>query len=273
MPLRSATQLRMRGEVVELVSELVDHAQDTPESLAAAARARVVEHQIEAMTDDAILDPPGLDVASVLESRDVLPDPLRAALASVGLEPLSSESGGAEDGAFAGLFAAKKRGRLDRHGARFVRLAHVSSKLGALEDALTDAPWRAPLVDGAEALAEALREAAIAHLGLDPRRDLVEALEGVLLRARAERPGRWVVHPALVRAIGAELGERLRDEAPDTAWAEDDDEAPLHVAVEGGLVVRTDPAYRVVDLVVRGRAASLSEYLARVVRQSRGEVD
>lgn len=275
MPLKPAHLLAVKDGVVELSEEIVDPQLDRPESLAELIRARIAEHQVEVMTDDAILDPPSTRVASVFECRDAIPPDHRTALAQLGLEP--GEAAGATGAAPPSIFdrlrgRGRARSRLERWRVDHRRAADLSPGWGRLEEALLESVPPGPLGAVAEAAAAVTGRALATHLGLAPARGraALEALDRAWLGPLGAAPrGRYVLLPVVVRGLAAWAGEAIRAEAPDTVWSEDpEDEAPLYVQAPGGVVVRTDPALRVVELVARGRAAPLADWAERLLGQS-----
>lgn len=271
MALREGVLLAVKGGLVELTAEVAGTAGLAAEDFAREVRDRVFEHQYQIMTDPAILDPDSVSVASCVVSRDPLPGPFHDALASLGFAPAESEGGGQEEHSiFQRLVASRaRRSKLDKWRAPYLRARDVSPRLAALEAELLEQMPEGDLGEIAEEAAGALVRGFAEHLrarlgfGVDGLR----AMESRLIEERAQAKGRLVLQPAFVRAMAAFTGESARAEAPDSAWAGDEDE-PLNIQASGGLVVRTDPELRVVQLVAQGRKAALSEYVERCLSQS-----
>jgi hypothetical protein len=270
VPLKAAHVLAVKGDRVELVAEIIDGARDAPDALIELVRERLAEHRLEIMTDPAILDPDSVSVASVLVSRDPLGPAHHQALESLGFSPSDTEAGGAEQASvFGGMFAKSRRSKLDRWIVPYMRARELSPRLGHFEALLLEHVPAGTLADVADPAIDAAIAAAaeVWKLRLVPGLDALSSLEDALLRERASKPGRWVLQPRAVIALAAFTGASIHTVARDTAWTDDED-APLHIAAPRGTVVRSDPVLRVVDLVARGRQASLRDYADAVIRQS-----
>lgn len=256
----------MKNGVVELTVPVSHPETDDPEPFGQAVHQRIGEHQYDVMTDPTILDPFDIEVATCLESRDPLPDPLKDVLLSLGFSPLASEAGGEQGHSMFSRFQKRQRTKLDRWRLLYARASALSPTLAALEECLVDEAPEGPLEACAEEASEALVRAARTYLRLliVPGLHGVRDLERRILEARGASRGRWVLHPALVRAIAAFVGESARAVAPSTQWVDDPEGEPLWVATRSGQTVRTDPEFRVVQLVTRGSKALLSSYLESV---------
>lgn len=271
MPIQDGVLIACKNGVVELTATITEPQRDEPETFARAAALRVYEHQLQVMTDPTILDPDNLAVASVVESRDPLGPALHQALASVGFEAIDTEGGAVEERSLFSRLSGKRRSKLDKWRAMFLRASDVSPKLAELEAELLAAIPNGPLPERAERCAEVLVETVADVLGLrlELGHEGLGQLERSLLQLRARTPGRLVLHPIAVRAIAAFAGESVRVKAPSTAWsAEPDDPSPLWVAAPRGTIIRTDPEYRVAAFVARGSKEMLTSYVESVLRQS-----
>lgn len=269
MPLKPGTLLSCKDGVVELTAEVVDGERDRPETLIEAIRERIAEDQYEIMTDPAILDPDSLAVASCVVSRDPLPPGVHDGLISLGFEPAATEQGGQEESSLFSRFQKRSRTRLDRWRTMYLRARDLTPRLEELEASLIEELPEGELAEIAEDAAQLVVDGARTFFQALLRPDLsgLESLETLILADRATKKGRWVLHPKAVRALAAFAGEAIRGEAPQTEWTEDE-EAPLHVTVPGGVIVRSDPQVRVVALVTQGRKAALGEYARSVIQQS-----
>ena len=85
---------------------------DHPEALLQRVNEVLFDHQYQAMTDPAILNPPDLPLASCLVSRDPLPDSFKDGLLSLGFTPVETEAGGRADRSLFSRFQ-KARTKLD----------------------------------------------------------------------------------------------------------------------------------------------------------------
>lgn len=261
--------LACKDDVVELTAEVVDPQHDSAESFVAAVRERLADHQYEIMTDPTILDPDHLSVASCIVSRDPLPGAMHDGLISLGFEPAGAESGHGDESSLFSRFQKKGRSKLDKWRAPYLRARDLSERLGELESSLIEDLPEGSLDEVHEEATAALTAAVRTYFRtlVAPGLEGIAAIEDLFLRARAQKKGRWVLHPAAVRALASLVGDAIIRAAPDSAWADDDD-APLHIQSLGGVVVRSDPVVRVVSFVSQGRKALLSEYAGAVLRQS-----
>jgi hypothetical protein len=261
MPIDSTLQLAMKDGALELSSAVTGAHRDAPESFGARAQEILFEHQLALMTDPTLLDPPELEAASVLVSREPLPPILGPVLTALGFEWAATDDGGRATG---GLFRRLGRGRsrLERWRTPYQRARAFSPRLAHLEASLIDDPRPGPLAataaEGSRALVDAARTGL--RVLLAPGLKSLGDLERLLLEERARASGRWVLHPALVRALAAFTGETVRAEA-DAEWLDDPDaEAPLVVAAASAGIL-TDPEFRVVRFLTRGARASLTAYV------------
>lgn len=274
MPIEDGLLIGMKDGVVELTATLARPQQDGAEDFAAALGERLFEHQYQVMTDATILDPEDLRVASCLICRDPIPDPLRDGLLSLGFQPVESDGGGREERSLFARFGRSRRSKLDKWRLVYSRARDISPKLSALEDCLVDEVPSGELPEVAEAASRVLIDAArtCLRLLLTPSSASLGELERALLAERGAGRGRLVLHPAMVRALAAFTGEALRRESREAHWSDDpDDDAPLHIVTEDGSDLGTDPEFRVVKFVARGRKEMLSTYVEDVLMQAGGE--
>lgn len=270
MPLDDALLLAVKQGVVELTVPVSAPTTDEPEAFGHAVRDLLLDHQYQVMTDATILDPYDLEVSTCLESRDPLPDHLKDVLLSLGFGPLASEAGGEQGHSMFSRFQKRQRTKLDRWRLMYARAKDLSPTLHALEECLIEEVPEGPFDEIAEEAAEVLVNAVRTYLRalIAPGLDGVRQLERRILEARGAGRGRWVLHPAAVRAIAAFVGESALAASPRSQWVDDPDGEPLWVTTRDGGQVRTDPEFRVVQLVGRGNKALLSSYLQSVVMQS-----
>lgn len=270
MPLDDALLLAMKHGVVELTVPVSAPETDEPEAFGFAVRDLLIEHQYQVMTDPTILDPDDLEVATCLESRDPLPEVLQDVLLSLGFTPLASEAGGEQGHSLFSRFQKRQRTKLDRWRLVYARAKDLSPALEGFEECLIEEAPEGPLAEVADAASEALQDAARTYLRVlvAPGLEGIRALERRILEARGSARGRWVLHPAVVRAVAAFTGESARTLAPGTRWVDDPEGEPLWVTTQRGQQVRTDPEFRVVQLVARGNKALLSSYLQSVTAQT-----
>ncbi|MFO0722275.1 MAG: hypothetical protein U1E65_00745 [Myxococcota bacterium] len=268
MPLKPGTLIAVKEGVVELIAEIL--AVEAETSLIEAIRARMLEHQADIMTDPAILDPDSVSVASVFLCRHELTSSLKAGLSSLGLSEATTQASAAESHSLFARLGRGQRAQLSRCRLVYQRTRDLSPRWAALETELLEEAPEGPIYEAAEALLETLGRGAARHLGLRLSFDRagLEAIEDHLLRERAQRPGKLVLQPALVRALAALAGVAIVEAAPETQWSDDDEDTPLHIRGSGGLTIVSDPVGRVIDLITRGRQALLTDYADGVVRQS-----
>ena len=259
----------MKNGVVELTATVSHPERDTQESFGKAVQQLLFDHQYQIMTDPTILDG-DLQVGSVVESRDPLPEQLRNTLLSLGMSPLAAETSGSAS-TLLSRFQKRSRSKLHRWRTVYQRAADLSDRLADLEDCLVEEVPRGEGVDVAQEACDALIRGARTYfrLLLRPGQEGLDHLERRLIEERGEHQGRLVFHPSMVRALSGFITSTFRVEAPQTVWSpEDDDDRPLWVGSGHGPPVRTDPEYRVIQFVVRGRRASLRQYVSSVLAQS-----
>lgn len=269
MPLDEGLLIAMKGEVVELTATVSEPGRDTPDEFGVSVRNRLREHQLQVMTDPTILDPPDVEVASTIESRDVLPDGLKDVLLGLGFTPQATEHGGRDQKSMFSRLQRKQRTQLDRWRTVFLRAADLSERLGELEEAMLDDVPDGSLAETSAEASHALIDGArtFMRLLLTPSLDSLEELERTLLKEKSDPRGRWVMHPALVRCLAAFVAQTVLVEAPGSQLTEDED-APLWIRTRRGQTVRSDPEFRVAQFVVDGRKAMLSEYVRSAFDQS-----
>lgn len=256
---------------MEMTATVADPHKDEAEPFAHAAAAKIYAHQYQAMTDNAILDPPNMAIASCLISRDPLSAPVKDALISLGYVPIDTEAGGTEERSMFSRFQKPRRTRLEKWRTMFLRASDVSPRLAELEDILIEEVPEGPLADIAGEASTALINAARTSLKmlLAPNFECIGQLERLIVQERASKKGRFVFHPAVVRAIAGFVAETMIHAAPRSHWSDDpDDESPLSVEAPRGGVIRTDPEFRTVNFVIKGSKEMLSSYIEGVLRQS-----
>jgi len=270
VPLEDALLLAVKQGVVELTVPVSAPHTDEPEAFAHAVRDRMLDHQYQVMTDPTILDPDNLEVATCLESRDPLDDPLREVLLSLGMAPLATEGGGDQGHSMFSRFQKRQRTQLERWRLTYARTKDINPALHEFEECLIEEMPEGPLADIAEQASETLATAARTYLRLllSPGMDGLRTLERRILEARGAHRGRWVLHPAAVQALAAFVGESARVMAPSSHWVDDPEGEPLWVANAQGQWIRSDPEYRVVQFVAGGNKALLSVALASICAQS-----
>lgn len=237
MPLRDELSIHCSAERVELTVELEAPETDAPAELAREVDATSRAHRRLAMVDPDLVDDPELGVASVVECRDAVPDPLVRALSELGFRHEVRAGGGA------GGWGGRRRDTLHRFVASYVRASDQRRDLARLEEAVSE-------VDEAERL-EALDRA----LGLAP--DDVRGLEAQLGLRAAER---LVLAPELIDALAHWVGRALARRHPQ-ARAHPDAAHHWLLPAPAGATVETDVEFRVLEHVLRGPRASLATYL------------
>lgn len=272
VPLEEGLRIGVQKGVVELTASLIDPHQDNSEEFMSAVSDVLFDHQYQAMTDAAILDPDSLRLVSCVVSRDPIPESLKDGLLSLGFAPVETEGGGREQRSVFARFSRSRRSTLDRWQTPYLRAEDVSTALGELEACLVeDAPFGAYAEIGAagtDALINAARTAF--RLLLTPGLESLERLERHVLQERSQARGRLVLHPAVVRCLTCFVGETVRAEAPASQWSTDpDDDAPLWIRGAQGAAVSSDPELRVVRFIVGGRRQLLTAYVESVLEQAR----
>ncbi|MBI4817609.1 MAG: hypothetical protein HY791_15210 [Deltaproteobacteria bacterium] len=269
MPLRDELVMSMKEGLIELTAELVEPGSDEPDALREEVRARLDDHFYEIMTDPAILDADSVQVASVILARDPIPPASREVLASLGLSPLETPTGGHEESSMFSILKRPKRSRLEKWRASYTRARGASSALGELESLLVDEVPEGSLFETHEEATRAL----VDGMRTTFRTLVAPGLEGLRtleMRLAKERPSgtRLVLQPSFVRALASFAGDSIIEATDGSSW-EDDDDAPLHIGVDGGVIVRSDPVVRVVAFVHDPRRSALTEYADSVISQSR----
>lgn len=272
MPLEEGLLIAVKAGVVELTATLVDPHRDVPETFLDEVNDRLFEHQYQAMTDPTILDPDNLELTSCVVSRSAIPEPLADGLISLGFVPVETEGGGREERSLFSRFSRGKRSTLDKWRTPYLRAGHVSDALGAFEECLIEETPLGDFEEIAESGAQAVVDAARTCFRklISPGFESLSILERQILQERNDARGRMVLHSAAVRALTCFVGESFRASAPGTTWStEDGDGSALLVRTPGGPSVATDPEFRVVKFVVRGKRELLSTYGETVLRQCR----
>lgn len=271
MPINPHHLIALKQDVVEMTVVVTDPGEDNPTTFIEAIHELTLDHQYQAMIDPTILDPYNLKVGTVVESRDPLPTALKDGLITLGFGPLESESGGQEARSLFSRFQKKSRSKLDRWRLTYVRAEDVSARFGEFEESLIEEVPNGELQDVVQDASNALIRATrtFFRLLLTPGLSGLEQLERRLLEVRQGVRGRWVLHPLAVRALTGFVIGTFLTEAPHTRWSSDpDDDAPLWIARPGGATIRSDPEHRVVQFIIRGRKAALTDYVQSVLEQS-----
>jgi hypothetical protein len=271
VPLQDGVLIACKEGIVEMTTTVNDPHKDDADSFAGAVSQRVFDHQYQAMTDVAILNPSNLRVASCVVSREPLAPALKDTLISLAFGPVDSEGGGVEERSMFSRFQRARRSKLDKWRSLYLRASDLSPRLAELEDALIEEVPNGALSEISEDAAKALIDAArtVFRLLLVPTHDSLGQLERAILQERAQKKGRLVLHPAAVRALAAFTGRVIMGAAPSSTWSDDpDDDAPLFVEAPRGSVVRSDPEFRVVNFVAKGSKEMLTSYVESVLRQS-----
>lgn len=265
MPLEDGLLIACKHDVVELTATLVTPHLDPPDAFGEAVAARLVEHRHLAMTDPAILEGDGLGLASVVVSRDPLTSELKDVLVALGFVPEDTETGGRARPSFFGRMSRGRRSKLDRWRLDWVRAEQVSPEIGAFEDALVD--LEDPF-DSLESAVEAVRMAARTALGVlaPPTLEGLGQLETALDLGRSAR---LVLHPSAVRALSAFVTQTILASEP-RAVLDPEANPPLVVPVGSGVPVGTDPEFRVIEHVRRGKKASLVQYVRLLRSEAEG---
>ena len=271
MPLSESLRIDIKDGVVELVASVVDPHRDEPETFLAALNERVSEHQYQAMTDWALLDPDDASIATCVECRDSIPEHLKDGMISMGFSPVETEGGGREQRSIFSRFQKRSRTKLDRWRTMYLRAVDISPRLREFEECCVEELQDGALSETAEEGCAVVINAARTcfRLLITPGLKGLESLEGAIQRERSAKRGRTVFHPAMVRGLSAFTGEALIAEHPQSSWSDDpDEESPLLVVTPGGAIVQTDPEFRVVRFVQKGNKELLTSYLGEVVGQS-----
>lgn len=270
MPLDDVLLLAVKNGVVELTVPVSHPASDDPETFALSVREMLSEHQYQVMTDPTILNPDNFEVGTCLESRDPLSDQTRELLLSLGFTPQATEGGGEQGSSLFSRFQKRQRTKLDRWRLLYTRAKDLSPALSGFEECLIDEMSDDPLAEIATEAAELVVHAARTYFRalITPGMDGLRDLERRIIESRGPVQGRWVLHPAAVRGLTAFLGESAKAVSPQSQWVDDPDGEPLWVRTQNGQTVRTDPEFRVVQLVTRGNKALLSSAISSIYTQS-----
>lgn len=272
MGLKEELILTCHPDSVELVAELDERGVEDVPAFVAALRERISEHQYQIMTDPTILYPEDLAVLTTLVSRDPIPPAAKDALLTLGFAPVAGDGPAErERSLFARFSRGKKRTQLDKWQCGYVRSKDLSPRLGAWESALFEEMPRTPLHQCHEDATRVFLDNARTSFRLlvAPGFAGLEELEAALMKERAGGKGRWVLHPAAVRALAAFVAACIQREASATRWTKDGAQgSALLIQAPGGAIVESDPELRVVRFVREGRSALLSDYARKVVEQS-----
>ncbi len=263
MPFESDHQLVCRQNTVELTVNWTAPHLDSPDSLAEQVHQILFQHQMQFMLDSTLLDPDQLEAATAIICRSSVPEELKDPLLSLGFSPQATESGGREQGGLFQRFSRNRRSGLDKWLFGFERAAQKSEALGAFEASLIEDLSEYTLCEdvltyGSQALANAARTCF--RTLLNPDLEGLRQLESLMLAQSGSSQHKWVLHPAAVLGLSCFVSQAMLDGVPGVVLGEDEEgELRLNIPYSDQ-IVQSDPEYRVVQFVCKGRRASLSSY-------------
>ena len=271
MPLKDTHLIDFKHDRVELIAELLRTEDDDPSILQGEISQRIFDHQLELMTDPALLDQSELNAISSFISRDHVAPSVVQLLETMGLTAIEQEvSRRPQNSTWIGRFVGKKNNRahLQKWSLQYLRAAELSPRLARLEYDLE----QGDLGSDDQDMVDALQNACAKHMEtriFDADINGLVQLEQDLIHLRGNPGKPWILLASTVRCLTAFVAKAIGSQAIRTHWSEfDEEDQPLYVQSEHGPIVRTDPALRVVRFINSGTKALLSDYAKHVIRQS-----
>ena len=271
MPLKETHLINFRGDQIEMSAEIEPATSDDPQELRAAIETRLFEHQLEFMTDPALIDPPDLSVRSSIVSRDAVPPSVEAIMLEFGLsveEDVPVDSTKPKN--WLGRFSNRKRNRahLRKWSRTYLRARDLSTNLARLEFELENDQTPNDHSKVAEHFRKVVEETLGVQLGAPSVEALIQ-LEKILVPTAQDSERPWVLLASSVRSITSFVGESIRHHAKESHWSENHEEdQALYVQSGHRQIVRSDPVLRVIRFIAQGSKALLSDYAKHVIRQS-----
>jgi hypothetical protein len=270
VPLKETHLINFKADQIEMLAELEADPRDDLQILRTQIADRLFEHQLELMTDPALIDPVELAVSSAIVSRDAVDATIEAVLTEFGLLMVTDQDRDIRPNKPRMPFSSRRRNRtqLRKWSKTYLRAQDMSDKLAQLECKLYEINHDDGHFDSNRHLRLALEET----LGVTVEPPSIESLvqlETAILSSAKNRGQAWVLLASSVRSITSFVGESIRQHAPESRWGENHEEAQiLFVQSERGQIVRSDPGLRVVRFITQGSKALLSDYAKKVIRQS-----
>ena len=270
MPLKDTHLIDFKTDQVELIAELIHTERDDPRFLQTEITKKIFEHQLELMTDHALLDPVELQAITSFVSRDPVGEPIGQVFEHLRFTQVSqTNKNQKQSGGWIGRFASKKnkRAQIAKWSLHYLRTADLDPQLHQLESYLEMSLDGLNRDEQAHALRDGLSKHMKTRIGSFDV-DGIQELEQTLIKARGKPEKPWILLPSMVTCITSFVAKSIQAHATNTRWDESEDDQPLYVQSGGGPIVRTDPALRVVRFINSGTKALLSEYAKHVIRQS-----
>jgi len=272
VPLKDTHLIDFKGDQVEMIAELLHSEEDDPKHLRQQIKERLFEHQLEFMTDAALIDSADMSAISSFVSRDAMPPAVESILRKIGLsEEQQNRPRRNQDSNWIGRLTASRknaRSHLQKWSLRYLRAHDLSRELAAVESELEAHDDSGSQRDLVENLQAAIAKNMKTRIGA-PQIDALIELENTLMRFTGNPDQPWILRTSSVRCITNFVASAIQFHAPETHWNENDEEdQPLYVQTGDRQIVRTDPALRVVRFINIGTKALLSDYAKHVIRQS-----
>lgn len=266
MVLEDGLLIACKENAVELTAHVTHPREIETEEFRDALVQRVEDHRYTGMTDPRLLDSEDLGLASVLVSREPMPEELKEVLASLGFAPETTEVGGRSSNGLFSRFSQARRSQLDRWRLDYGRARDVNFALHTFESYCVANMPEEPLNNLKEAAKTAIAAADQAYrLQLRPGATALTQLEGALnIHARH----RLVLHPAAIGGLTAFVIMSLHQELDNLTY-EFEGNPPVIFPTHSG-PTGTYPERRVISYVTRGQRASLVEYLQDLKAEQQG---
>ena len=270
MLLKDSHLIDFRGDHVELTAELIRSHHQDPAEFQASLENRLFEHQLELMTDPALLDSPKLYAISSIVSRSEIPKEIQSILTTLGLEQTNQENAVKPDAGFFGkmLQNSKKRVRLSKWSLRYLRSCDVNERLAKLEDELDEQPYPEKENEAAEILSSIMANVFSKPIGY-PKMENLEQIESIFESIFHRTNKTVIMRSKSVRYLTSYLTETLKNHAQLSQWEDEDNwEGRYFVQSNKEILIHFEPAAKVVEYLTSGTKDRLSTYAKSVIRQS-----
>ncbi|MEE2901535.1 MAG: hypothetical protein VYC39_04365 [Myxococcota bacterium] len=253
-----------------MTAELIRSHHQDPAEFQASLQNRLFEHQVELMTDPALLDSPQLYAISSIVSRCEIPKEIQSILTRLGLERVNQDNAVKPDAGFFGkmLQNSKKRVRLSKWSLRYLRSGDVNERLGRLEEELDQQPYPEKESEAAKILSAIVANVFAKPIG-KPNIENLEQLESIFESIFHQTTKTAIMRANSVRYLTSYLTETVKYHARLSQWEDEDNwEGRYFVQSNEEILIHFEPAAKVVEYLTSGTKDRLSTYAKSVIRQS-----
>ena len=221
MPLKDTHLIDFKHDRVELIAELLRSEDDDPGILQSQIAQRIFDHQLELMTDPALLDQGELIAVSSFVSRETVAPAVVELLEMMGLNAIEQETANrSQNTNWIGRFVNKKQERthLQKWSLNYQKAAQLNPKLGKLEAELDQYSFGPDRREMVQVFQETFANCLETHkLSVDLKG--LKKLEQTLVRLRGNHGKPWILLPSTVQCITSFLAEVIRSQAIHTHWS------------------------------------------------------